>query len=86
MPASPSPRHRRPSDPAATVFDITPDDATDLAQITTGINVATPGTVRVTTIDGTTADLSVVRGEIFPVQARRIWQTGTTATGICGLA
>lgn len=84
--STPSPRHHRLSDPATTIFDITPDDGADLATVTTAINVATPGTIRVTTIDGTTADLTVIRGEIFPIRARRVWQTGTTATGICGLA
>ena len=65
---------------------IEPDDSADLPQLTTALNVATPGTVRVTMADGSVAELSVNRGEAFPVQVRRVWQTGTTATGICGLA
>ena len=44
-------RQLRPSDPAVTAFDIVPTDSTDLIHMTTGLNVATPGTVRVTTID-----------------------------------
>lgn len=79
-------RFRRFTDPATTVFDITPDDAQDLARITTALNVATPGTVRVTTEEGSTADITVHPGIAFPVRARRIWHTGTTATGIRGLA
>lgn len=86
MPSSFATRQRRPSDPAVTVFDITPNDATDLSRVTTALNVATPGSVRITTIDGSTADLSIRPGEAFPVQARRVWQTGTSATGIRGLA
>jgi hypothetical protein len=78
-------RHRRPTDPAVTVFDITPDDDTDLAQITTALNVATPGTVRVTTADGSVSDVSVHPGASFPIRARRVWQTGTSATGLRGL-
>lgn len=85
MPSSFSDRTRRPSDPAVTVFDITPDDVADLAEVTTALNVATPGTVRVTTLDGSTADLSVHPGHAFPVRVRRVWLTGTTATGIRGL-
>ena len=86
MSAGSSPRHRRPTDPAITAFDITPDDSSDLVQATTALNVATPGTVRATMVDGSIADLSVNRGEAFPAQVRRVWQTGTTATGIRGLA
>lgn len=85
MPSSFATRTRRPSDPAVSVFDITPDDSTDLSRSTTALNVATPGTVRITTVDGSTADLTLRPGEAFPVQARRVWQTGTSATGIRGL-
>ena len=78
-------RHRRPTDPAVTIFDITPNDTADLPHVTTALNVATPGTVRVTTADGSMADLSVHPGQAFPVRVRRVWQTGTTATGLRGL-
>ena len=79
-------RHRRPTDPAVTIFDIAPDDATDLGHVTIALNVATPGTVRVTTIDGSTSDVTINPGQAFPIRARRVWQTGTTATGLRGLA
>lgn len=79
-------RTRRPGDPAVTIFDITPDDAADLMRPTTALNVATPGTVRITTMDGSVADVTVHPGHAFPVSARRVWLTGTTATGIRGLA
>ena len=85
MPDSFATHHRRPTDPAITVFDITPDDSNDLAHVTTGLNVATPGVVRVTTVDGSTAELTVHPGHAFPIRVRRVWQTGTTATGIRGL-
>lgn len=85
MPDAFSTRVRRPSDPAVTVFDIDPDDNADLPQVTTALNVATPGKVRLTTADGSVADLTVHPGLPFPVRAERVWQTGTTATGIRGL-
>lgn len=85
MPNSFENRMRRPSDPAVTVFDIAPDDGVDLEQVTTSLNVATPGTVRVTTVAGSTADLTIHPGQVFPVQAQRVWLSGTTATGIRGL-
>lgn len=79
-------RTRRPTDPAVGVFPITPDDNADLPQTTLAINVATPGTLRVTMLDGSTGVLHVAPGQAFPVRVRRVWQSGTTATGILGLA
>ncbi len=86
MPDSFKSIHRKPTDPAITVFDITPNDAVDLLHVTTALNVATPGTVRVTAADGTVADLSIHPGTAFPIRASRVWLTGTTATGIRGLS
>lgn len=86
MPDAFADRHRRPTDPAITVFDISPDDGSDLAHVTTALNVATPGTVRLTTVDGSVADVSIHPGHAFPVRAKRVWLTGTTATGLRGLA
>ena len=76
---------RSQNDPATLVFDVVPDDASDLSHVTTAISVATPGTVRVTTLGGTTSDLTIYAGQAFPVRATRVWLTGTTATGITGL-
>lgn len=86
MPNAFANRHRTPSDPAITVFDIVPDDTSDLVRVTTALNVANPGTVRVTTVDGSVADVTIHPGHAFPICARRVWLTGTTATGIRGLA
>lgn len=85
MPSSSSPRVRGLKDPAISLFDIVPDDMADLPQPTIALNVAAPGTVRVTTLDGSVGDLSIHPGHPFPVQVRRVWATGTTATGIRGL-
>lgn len=76
---------RSPGDPAITAFAVTPDDATDLPQVTIALNVATPGTLRVTMADGSTSDLKVAAGLSIPARVRRVWATGTTATGITGL-
>ena len=81
-----SPRTRRATDPAVSVFEILPDDGADLPQVTSALNVATPGTVRVTTEDGSVADVTVHPGQAFPIRARRVWLTGTSATGLRGLA
>lgn len=79
-------RTRTPSDPAVTQIEVTPDDATDLARVSLALNVATPGTVRVTTQDGTITDVHIHPGHAFPLRVRRVWATGTTATGIRALA
>ena len=76
---------RRAMDPAVKIFSIQPDDGADLPDITTAVNVATPGTLRVTMLDGTIGDITVHPGVFVPVRLRRVWQTGTTATGIKGL-
>ena len=85
MPDSFADRTRRPSDPAITLFDIVPDDDADLSHVTTALSVATPGTVRVTTVNGSVSDVVVHPGATFPLRVRRVWETGTTATGIRGL-
>lgn len=74
-----------PSFPSTSVAEVTPDDESDLAAITLAINVATPGSVKITAQDGTVARISISPGAPFPIRARRIWATGTTATGITAL-
>ena len=74
-----------PGQPATAVFAITPNDGADIATVTLALNVATPGVVRVTPLAGGTADIFVEAGVVFPLRVSRVWATGTTATGICGL-
>lgn len=65
MPNAFANRQQTPSDPAVTVFDVTPDDMSDLARVTTALNVANPGTVRVTSVDGSVADVTIHPGHAF---------------------
>ncbi len=78
-------RMRTPTDPAVRVFPVIPNDLIDLPEVTSALNVATPGTVYVTTTDGSEGSLSIHPGQPFPIRVKRVWQTGTTATGIVGL-
>jgi hypothetical protein len=71
--------------PASHAFDITPNDAVDLAVVTRALNVGTDGSVRVTTRSGETVTLFMGAGGAFSVRVNRVWATGTTATGIVGL-
>lgn len=76
---------RSPALPATSVAEITPDDSTDLAQVSLALNVATPGSVRVTTLGGDVVDVQIAAGVAFPLRVSRVWATGTTATGIRAL-
>lgn len=68
--------------PATHLSPVTPDDGTDLPMSSRAINVAETGTVQVTTVGGSTATIYVSAGVAFPIRARRIWASGTTATGL----
>ncbi len=72
--------------PASRAAAITPDDNQDLARFTRALNVSASGTVRVTTVEGDIAVVQISAGCAFPVRVRRVWATGTTASGIVGLS
>lgn len=73
-------------DPTDDGFAITPTDAeVDLAIIPRTLNVAASGTVRVMTLGGTVLTLYVAAGIQFSQRVKRVYATGTTATGIVGL-
>lgn len=68
--------------PATGLASVTPDDATDLPITSRALNVASSGEIRLTTIRGDTETVYVAAGIAFPVRARRVWATGTTASGV----
>lgn len=60
---------------------VTPNDSTDI-QPPGYLNVSTSGTVRVTPIsmaDGSSVDVFIAAGTIFPLLVKRVWSTGTSA-------
>lgn len=71
--------------PAANSKAITPSDSTDLAHVTRAISVDVDGAVRYAPL-GTQGDAIVTRkfvaGVQMSIRAKRIYATGTTATGI----
>jgi hypothetical protein len=71
--------------PATNIEEITTSDTNDLGFLTTGLNAATSGKVRITTEAGTITDIFLAPGIVFPLRIRRVWATGTTATGLRGL-
>lgn len=64
---------------------ITPNDSADLAQVPTrGVMVATGGALHV--IDGNGNEVTVtVPAGVLPISIRRVYSTGTTATGLTAL-
>lgn len=73
--------------PAVTGFAVTPNDATDLPDVTRAIYVGSSGNIAAILSSG--AELiftGVAGGTVLPVRLRRIKSTGTTATAILGLA
>lgn len=66
---------------------VTPSDAADLAFPIRGLMVAGPGNVALVTLGGDTVTLPALEpGVQYAVLARRILASGTTASGIVGLA
>ena len=61
---------------------VTPDDNADLPILPLCIRFDTAGTVRLTMANDVTLDLNVLPSEILPFRIKRIFATGTTATGI----
>lgn len=73
--------------PAYGAFAITPNDSTDLSDPIRQITINVSGTVSfVSSIDGQTYTTDTLPVGSYPLFARRIRATGTTATGITGWA
>lgn len=72
--------------PPAHLEEITPNDSAELAYTTRAINVAVAGDLRVETIHGDVATVFVAAGVPFPIQARKVFASGTTASGIVGMS
>lgn len=66
--------------------DVTPNDSTDLPDgPCRALWVAVSGTLRITTLGGTTLNFTAAEieaGKSIPWGAKRVHATGTTATGI----
>lgn len=71
--------------PASHLEAVILSDTGDLPNVSRALNVSTSGQVRITTIGGTTQSVFIAAGMAFPVRARRVWQTGTTATGVVAM-
>ncbi len=73
--------------PPSRALTITPDDNADAPLTLRGLMVAAAGHVAVTTLEGDEVVLPALQpGVQYAILASRIRATGTTATGIVGLA
>lgn len=71
--------------PATDAFSVTPNDSTNLTIWAVALYIGGTGDVKVDTVNGTTVTFSSVPVGILPVQVKRVYSTGTTATNIVGL-
>ena len=69
--------------PGRAIVAVTPSDSADLTYgECRAFHVNVAGDVRFTDGRGNTVTLTVTAGAPIPYSARRIWSTGTTASGI----
>jgi len=75
------------SSPPSRGVTVTPNDGSDLAFSIRGLMVSTAGDVALVTTGGDTVTLPALQpGVQYAVLATRVRATGTSATGIVGLA
>jgi hypothetical protein len=66
-------------------FEIIPDDATDLPHETIAVYIGFDGDLKVDLVGGDTVTMyNLAAGAWHPIQAKRVYATGTTATYILG--
>lgn len=66
-------------------FEITPDDDADLPQIIRGVTIGTAGgTIAWHDLDGVAQATGPLPVGSYDMEARRILEAGTTATGLTG--
>jgi hypothetical protein len=72
--------------PASRLVEVLPSDDVPLDFVTRAVSVETAGYLQVVTAAGDTGRIFVAAGVPFPLRVTQVMATGTTATGIVGLA
>ena len=74
--------------PASRGIAVTPNDATDISEVSRGIWVGAGGDLSVVFVDGGAPIVlsAVASGTLLPVRVSRVMATGTTASAIVALA
>lgn len=68
--------------PAATFDPVVPSDTADLPRIASAVRATGAGTVHCVTAAGDERTFSLAAGADFPCGIRKVFATGTTATGL----
>ncbi len=68
--------------PITGAFAVTPADGTDLAEVTVNLYIGTAGAAKLTMYDGSVVTYAALAAGRHPLRVKRVWATGTTATGI----
>ena len=72
--------------PATHGFAITPNDGTDLPEITRALYLGGPGAIGVVLLSGAELVLTgIAAGTLLPLRTKRVKASGTTASAIVGL-
>jgi hypothetical protein len=64
---------------------VTKSDTADMPHVSRALQVGTGGDIKMTFADGTTDTWYNVAAGIVPVQVRRVWNTGTSASQISAM-
>jgi hypothetical protein len=75
---------QRRIEPAENAFSITPSDVANLEQVTRAISTADAADLDVTMAGGQRVTITVAAGVLHPLAVVKVWDAGTTATGIVG--
>lgn len=70
------------SSPITGAAAVTPNDSTDLAELTLALYIGVAGTLKVTMMDGTVVTYGAITAGRHPLRVKRVWSTGTSATSI----
>lgn len=68
--------------PVTGAYAVTPDDSNDLSEMTLSLYISTAGTLKVTMLDGSVVSYAAIAAGRHPLRVKRVWATGTSATGI----
>jgi len=71
-----------PTGPAEDMIPVVPNDSADLEREASALYIETGGDMKITTSRGIARTCVVADFSTLPVGVRRVWATGTTATGI----
>lgn len=70
------------SSPITGAVAVTPNDSTDLAELTLALYIGVAGTLKVTMMDGTVCTYGAIAAGRHHLRVKRVWATGTSATSI----